>query len=123
MYTDTVSGAEIEKSYNYASITKKKLRNVARADAVAIESNETSDVDIPLGTTIDVTPDPVIPPDPPTQAEIDKAAWFADWRRLNRLLELTTGVPALATTQATTLIANLQASLETDWDNSYLDNI
>jgi len=123
LYTDTVSGDEIERSYRRESVSKKALRDLARSEATTLETNDTNDVDIPIGTTIDVTPEPVVPPPDPTPEEIAKAAWFADYRKLQQLLEVTSKVPALETAQATTLISNLRTSLEADWDNSYLGDI
>ena len=123
LYEDTDSGQSLEKHYRQNSVTKKQLRNLARNEAVALLNNATNDIDIVIGTTIDVTPDVVIPPDPPTAEELAKQAWFSDYRKLQSLLEVTGAVPALATAQATTLIASLRTSLEADWLNSYLDNI
>ena len=124
LYTDTVSGKSIEKSYRRASITKTQLRDLARAEAAGfVESADESDVDIPIGTVIDVTPIPPTPPTPPTQEELDKAAWFEDYRQLQQLLQLTTDIPALETPQAAALIASLRVSLEADWENSYLGDI
>jgi len=123
LYEDTDSGQSLEKHYRQNSVTKKQLRDLARNEAVALLSNETTDVDVPIGTTIDVTPDPVVPPPDPTPEELARRAWFDDYRRLQSLLEVTGAVPALETAQATTLIASLRASLEAGWLNSYLDNI
>ena len=111
------------KGYTFERISKKQLRDLARAEAARLLATKTTDIDIPIGTTIDVTPDPVIPPPDPTPAEIAKRAWFADWKQLKQLTELTTAVPALATAQATTLMTTLRASLKADWLNSYLGNI
>ena len=123
LYEDTDSGKSLEKNYRYDAITKAQLRNLARGDAAALLNNATTNIDVPVGATIDVTPDVVIPPDPPTAEELAKQAWFSDYRKLQSLLEVTGAVPALATAQATTLIASLRTSLEADWLNSYLDNI
>jgi len=123
LYEDTDSGQSLEKHYRQNSVTKKQLRDLARNEAAALLNNATNDIDIVIGTTIDVTPDVVTPPDPPTQAELDRRAWFDDYRKLQSLLEVTGAVPALETAQATTLIASLRTSLEADWLNSYLDNI
>jgi len=123
LYTDTVSGKTFSRNYDRARITKKQLRDLVRAEVLRLIEIETTDIDIPIGTTVDVTPDPVIPPDPPTAAELANRAWFDDWRQLNQLITLTTAVPALETAQATTLMANLRASLESDWLNRYLGNI
>ena len=124
LYTDTVSGKSIEKSYRRASITKKQLRDLARREAAGfVESADESDVDIPVGSTIDVTPDPIVPPLEPTPEEVAKASWFEDYRQLQDLLQITTDVPAIETPQATALIASLRTSLEADWKNSYLEDI
>ena len=123
LYTDTISNDTVEKTYNYASITKKQLRDIARADAAALASNETNDVDIPIGTTIDVTPDPVIPPAPPTQAEIDKATWFDECRQLKQIQQVFAAVPAIETPARTTIMTDLQTGLQSGWKNSYFGDI
>lgn len=119
-YDDTVSGKSLTKHYRRDSITKAQLRTLARNEAEDWVNHATTDVDVPIGSTIDVTPPT---PQPPTQAEIDKAAWFADYRQLRAMLEVTAAVPALLTTQAQTSIDNLRASLAAGWLNSYLGDI
>lgn len=123
LYTDTVSTETIERSYRFNAITKKQLVDLAKREAFTLESNDTTDVDVPIGTTIDVTPDPVIPPTDPTPEEIAKEAWFDDYRQLKQVLEVTRNVPDLLNAQATTLITNLRASLTAGWDNSYLGDL
>ena len=123
LYTDTVSDFEFEKHYRRKSITKRALRKLARSDALELLNNASSDVDIPIGATIDVTPDVVPTPTPPTQAEIDRNAWFDDYNKLNALLQVTSSIPSLATAQASTLIDNLRTSLAASWDNSYLGDL
>jgi len=123
LYEDTDSGQSLEKHYRQNSVTKKQLRDLARSEAAGLINNATNDIDIVIGTTIDVTPDVVTPPDPPTAEELARRAWFDDYRKLQSLLEVTGAIPALLTAQAQTLINNLSASLEADWLNSYLDNI
>ncbi len=70
-----------------------------------------------------MTPDEIVEPDPPTQAELDRIAWFGDYRRLQAMLEVTAKVPALDTAQAQTAITNYRTTLEAGWDNGYLDGI
>lgn len=114
LYTDTVSGETFAKNYDLPVVTRAQLRDLVRREVTRLAATETTDIDIPIGTTIDVTPDVPTPPTPPTAAEVARAAWFTDYRQLRRLLEVTDRVPALATPQATTLIGNLRASLATD---------
>lgn len=123
LYEDTDSSQNLEKHYRYNSITKKQMRDLARSEAAALLDNETTDIDIPIGTTIDVTPDPVIPPAEPTPEELARQAWFSDYRQLQSMLTVTGAIPALLTVQAQTAIDNLRTSLEVDWLNSYLDGI
>ncbi len=123
LYTDTDTDQTLEKNYRRTSVTKKQLRDLARREALAYDANDVTDMDIPIGTTIDVTPDVVTPPDPPTQAELDRIAWFTDYRKLQAMLEVTANVPALETAQAQTAIANYRATLESGWNNGYLDGI
>lgn len=127
-YTD---GTDVrQESFRFNGKTKKDLINAVRAKAAKRDEVktviETVDFSQYIGQILDLTPpptpDPVIPPEP-TAEEIAKSVWFADWRTLNRMLTVTTAIPALTTTQANTAIANLRASLETDWLNIYLEDI
>lgn len=122
-YTDTVSGRTKEEPYSFATVTKKQLRDLARRDAVAFTANEVHDVDIALGTTIDVTPDPVTPPTPPTQAQLDEAAWFADWETLKAMNYIMATLPGLANQTRLDAAAALEVSLAAGWKNSYLSKI
>lgn len=125
----------IEVTFTENGVTHIRSHNLTNTDPKYVKSllqrqvNEFDAVDpvgefpYPVGTIIDITPDPVIPPPDPTPEEITKAAWFADWRTLNQMIEVTTAIPALLTTQAQTQITALQTSLEADWLNSYLGDI
>ena len=96
LYEDTDSGQSLEKHYRQNSVTKKQLRDLARSEAAGLINNATNDIDIVIGTTIDVTPDVVTPPDP-TPEELVRRAWFDDYRKLQSLLEVTGAIPALLT--------------------------
>ena len=120
-FTDGVRTKQV--GYRFTGSTATDLKNFVRAKAHEFESSDAIDLLTFVGQSIDVTPPVVTPPDPPTQAQIDRKAWFKDYQKLQAMLQVTTDVPALATTQANTTIANLRTSLETDWDNSYLDGI
>ena len=120
-YTDGVRTAR--RAHQFTGTTTKELKAFIRAQALRLEKTDPVDLTPFVGKLIDVTHPVVVPPDPPTQAELDKAAWFADWRELNQLIEVTTTLPGLATAQANTLIANLKASLEAGWQNSYRGDI
>ncbi len=113
----------VRRGYRTTATSLDALKAFVRNEALKFDKTDPVDFTPYIGGSIDVTPPVVVPPTPPTQEEVDKAAWFDDYQKLNQLLELTTAVPALATAQATTLIANLRASLEADWDNSYLGSI
>ena len=121
LYTDTVNGTEFLRKYVRPNITKKQLRELARSEVTRLVQAEANDVDIPLGATIDITPEPVVNPDPPTQAELDKRAWFEDYGKLRsykRLLD-----HGVSPTGIDAQISTLQASLLADWDNSYASNL
>jgi hypothetical protein len=120
LYADTVSSKTLTRTYYRERITKKQLRDLVRGEVTRFAEIETTDIDIPVGTTIDVTPDPVTPP---TAAQIAEAAWFVDFKKLQQMLAVTSAVPALATAQTNTAIANLRASLAVGWKNSYLELI
>ena len=120
-YTDGVR--TVERAYQFNGATANELRAFVRAQALTLEKIDPVDLNPFVGQSVDVTPPVITPPDPPTQAEIDRDAWFVDYQQLNRLLEVTTKVPALLTAQTQTLIDNLRTSLEAGWINSYLDGI
>lgn len=121
LYTNTTSGDTFPRNYQFKTVTKKQLRSLARDEVKRLVASETNDVDIPIGAVIDVTPEVVVPPPAPTQAELDKIEWFKDWTKLQKYMRLVNhGInPPGADTQ----IANLQASLLVDWDNSYAGDI
>ena len=122
-YLDSDDGEITRLAYSLTAPTKKQIRDLARREVTRLAALKAEVIDLPVGQSINVDPDIVEPPTPPTQAELDRNAWFADYRQLNQLLEVTTKVPALSTAQATTLIANLRVSLEAGWRNSYLGDI
>ena len=118
-------GVDTKKAgYRFTGTTAQQLAAFVRKKAQEFERNDTTvDLTAFIGQSIDVTPPVVDPPTPPTQAEIDRDAWFDDYRRLQQMLQATTDIPALATAQANTAIANLRTSLEAGWLNSYSDGI
>jgi len=121
-FTDGVK--TIRKGYPFNGTTPQELAAFVRGKAADFERTDTTtDFSTLIGQSIDVTPPTPPAPTPPTQAELDRAAWFADYRELQQMLQATTDIPALATAQATTAIANLRTSLEAGWLNSYLDGI
>lgn len=111
------------ESYLFTGTTRKQLKNFIRAKATRVEDIKDIDFSDLVGKEFDLTPDPVVVPDPPTPEEIAKAEWFKDYRKLKQMLELTVNIPALATAQTNTAIDNLLTSLEAGWLNSYLGDI
>ena len=109
--------------YRFTGSTAAALKRFIRAKALEFESSDGIDLSAFVGQSIDVTPPVVTPPTPPTQAEMDRVAWFDDYRQLQAMLKVITDIPALATPQANAAIANLRTSLEAGWLNSYLDGI
>jgi len=99
------------------------IKRAAMGAAAKAEANVDHAITIKTGATLDVTPDVVDPPDPPTQDELDRAAWFESYRTLQRMLRVTGDVPALLTPGRETVITGLQVSLAADWKNSYLSGI
>ncbi len=111
------------KTHNLTNTTAKHIKSLLQADVNRFDAVDPVEFNHAVGATIDITPDPIIPPDPPTQAEIDKAAWFDDYRTLQQMLQVTNDIPDLLTAQRQTQITNLQTSLDADWLNSYLGDI
>lgn len=113
--TDTIN-----KSYNLENPTKKSIRALARNEASRLAKLASEVIDLPVGTTIDVTPDPVTPPPAPTPEEIAEGAWFKDWHKLQRLMRLA-NAGLIQPTDAR--IVTLQTSLKADWLNAYMAGI
>ena len=121
--TFTEDGVTHIRSHNLTNTDPKYVKSLLQAQVNQFDAVDVLEFPYPIGTVIDLTPDPVIPPPDPTPEEIAKAAWHADWRKLNQMLEVTAAIPALLTAQAQTQITALQTSLEADWLNSYLGDI
>lgn len=115
-------GAEIvQDAYRFTGQDEAALKRFVRNKASQFDRTDPVDLTAFIGQSIDVTPPG--PPDPPTQDEIDKAAWFADYRELQAMLQVAEVVPALLTAQTITAIAGFRTSLENGWLNSYLGDI
>ena len=119
-YIDSNKIKSFSKNYQFDRITKKQLRRVARNEIARLVDTDTTDVNIPIGSTIDITPEVVIPPTPPTQAQIDRDVWFTDWDQLQKMNKLFTEIPAMATPAMQATVTGLQSSLKAGWKNSYL---
>ena len=111
------------KTHNLTSTDPKYIKRVLQSDVNQFDSVDPLEFDYLLGSSIDIAPDPVIPPDPPTQDEIDEAAWLADWRQLNQMQQVLTNIPALDIPARQTILTDLQTSLAAGWKNSYLGKI
>lgn len=124
VFSDSETGRTAERGYRFSGGTASELRAFVRNKALEFGSVD-SGVDLIQfeGQSIDVTPPTPVEPTPPTQAELDRQAWFNDYRQLQRMLKVTGDVPALLTAQAQTAINNLRASLSAGWLNSYLDGV
>ena len=109
------------RAYRFSGTTNVELATFIRRKATEFDNTDPVDFTPLIGQSIDVTPPG--PSDPPTQVEIDEAAWFADWRSLKQMIELTESIPDMATPQRTAAMNNLRTSLEADWLNSYLGSI
>ena len=119
-YLDDTDGEITRIAYSLQSATKKQVRNLARREAARLDALKSEVIDLPVGQSINIDPDVVPDPPPPTSAEIAREAWFDDWRRLNKLLRLA-NAGLLSMTDIR--ITNLQTSLQADWQNSYLDGV
>jgi len=112
-----------EAGYRFTGSTIAQLKSFVRAKAAEFESSDGVDLSGLVGQSIDVTPPTVDPPAPPTQEELDRAAWFDEYKNLQAMLQVTTDIPSLLTPQVQTAIDNARATLDADWLNSYLDGV
>jgi len=123
-FTDTDTGkTRVKHEYLRGNPDNADAKRLAVAAVQQRTETESHSITIPVGTTMDVTPDPVVPPTPPTQDEIDEAAWFADWRTLNKMQQLFAVLPATSTVPRQNAMLALVASLEAGFKNSYLEKI
>ena len=123
-FTDTDTGkTRVKHEYLRGNPGNADAKRLAVAAVQQRAETESHSITIPVGTTMDVTPDPVVPPTPPTQDEIDEAAWFADWRTLNKMQQLFAVLPATSTVPRQNAMLALVASLEAGFKNSYLEKI
>jgi hypothetical protein len=117
-------GADVKvSSFRFSGSTTEQLKGFIRREVLSREIVKTVDFSQYIGQVLDLTPVIPPPPDPPpplTAEEIAKKAWFSDWRKLGRLLEL---ADRGLIDSADIRITDLQASLTADWLNVYLGDI
>ena len=119
-YQDSTDGDVFVQRYNLQHASKKGIRDLARSEVTRLAALKTADLDLPIGTSIDIDPDVVVPPPAPSAEEVARRLWFRDWDRLQALLRLANaGLLPINDTR----ITNLQASLQADWVNTYLTEI
>lgn len=123
LLVEFVDGDIIKQKSIHHSGTVKEFVSLLRSKVAKRETVKEADFIPFIGKIIDLTPDPITPTPDTTPEEIAKNTWFADYRTLNQMLEVSDTIPALATNQANTAIANLRASLEAGWLNSYLGDL
>ena len=135
MYTINITGTDVDKitqrrtvyvSFIDGQIVIQKafsfrlsdtFEDIKKAIRSAKEELEQGDLqNIPTGV-VDITA-PVDTPVPPTQSELDKAAWQSEREKLRQLIELVRdGVFSGTETQ----IVNLKAKVKADFKPAYLD--
>ncbi len=118
-YSDDGAEPIIERD-NLVGATRKSVRDHVRRQVAKFEALKNENIDLPIGQTIDIDPDVVIPPTPPTAEEIARRDWFLRWNRMQRFVRL---VDAGLLQADDTRITNLRTSLQADWDNSYMDGV
>jgi hypothetical protein len=122
-YLDDSDGETIRLADSIQNATRKKVRDHARSTVARLDAFKNEVIDLPVGQSIDIDPDAPIPPTPPTPAQIARRAWFDDFRKLQSMLTLMDAVPAMLTPARQTAIDSLRTTLETDWLNSYLEDV
>lgn len=116
IYTDGID--TLVKGYQFERPDESAIRAFVRAEVDRLNATAAEVPTLVDGELIDLTP-PDAPP-APTAAEIARAAWFADFHKLQRLFRLA-DVGLIAKLDAR--IVALQTSLKADWLNSYIDGI
>ncbi len=118
-YVDTDTG-KASRDYFKFNGDDKSLKRYVINNLKVKEEVKSFDFETLLGTPIDITPDPVIPPTPPTDEEIAKSAWFDKLIKMERYQRL---VNAKVMTGAETVISDLAAELIADFENSYFGSL
>jgi hypothetical protein len=116
-------GEIVEDTFRFQGSTPQSLKQYVSSKVDRHEEVKSFDFSTLIGTVIDVTPDPVTPPEPPTAEEIAKAQWFADYDKLRRVQLLLEAAPALATAGRIQYRDGLQSDVESNWLDSYLGDL
>jgi len=111
-----------EQTFRFNGVTVQDLIDFVRAKAIQREAAATSDYSIYIGQSVDVTPVDTAPI-PPTQEELDKAAWLADWQNLKAAQKVLSELPSLATAGRIAYRDGLITTLEAGWLDSYLGSV
>jgi len=112
-----------EDTFRFKGTTPASLKKHVQDNVSQYEEIKTFDFSTLVGTIIDVTPDVVIPPTPPTAEEIAKDEWFKDWAQLKEVNLLLNQAPAIATASRIQFRDDLQADVEANWLDSYLGDL
>jgi len=105
------------ETFRFNGTTVAKLIDYVKAKATQQEDIKSFDFSTIVGSSVDLTPDEVIPL---TQAEIDENTWFADWNQYQKTINVLEKLPLLATAGRIAFRDGLQVSLEATWKDSYL---
>lgn len=117
-YTNGVD--TVTKTYRFDHLNTKRLKRLARNEVANLESWGSETINVAVGADIDLTP-PTPPAEPvPTQAQLDRDAWFKDWQQLSALLLLVDAELILPTDSR---ISPLKTSLSAGLKPAYLKNI
>jgi len=101
-------------------ITDQDLIKYLRNGAKVLEERKGSDYTKHIGKEIDITPDPVIVPPPPTPEEVAKEQWIKDWYKLDRMVHLVDN--GIIPENDPRIIAQRTKVID-GWDDSYLGDI
>jgi len=119
-YQDDSDGEVTTLTYSLRDATDQKIRNIARQEVKVLADLKSEVIDLPVGQMINIDPEPVVTPSPPTAAELARTAWFDDWRMLNKLsIMASNGL----INQADTRITPLRLRLKDTWLDTYLDDL
>lgn len=96
---------------------QKWLKGQIKAQVKILEALTAYEQEVTVGD-VDLTPDPIIPPPTPTQAELNRAKWAEDYNKLQKLETLLT--KKLIKSNDAELLA-LRTSVEADFKPEYAD--
>ena len=105
------------ETFRFSGNTTQSLINYVSSKVAQYEDIKAFDFTALIGASVDITPDPVVPP---TQDELDEAQWFEDWNSYKQMKQVVDA--GLEADTHPSYVAIIEA-INTGWKTSYLGKI